>query len=63
MADHKLAIGKQLIKGIIDLGVILDYHIEKEFPVDESSFGEPPAVDVAWFSKKRGSLPSFYFRG
>lgn len=61
MADHKLAIGKQLIKGIIDLGVILDYHIEKEFPVDESSFGEPPAVDVAWFSKKGDRFPLFIF--
>lgn len=47
MAEHKLSLGKSLIEGIVKLGEVLDYHVEKEFPVDESNGGEAPAVDVA----------------
>ncbi len=50
MSNHKLTAGKQLIEGIARLGIVLGYHIEKEFPIDEPTYGEAPAVDVAWFS-------------
>lgn len=61
MANHKLALGKQLIEGIAHLGQILGYHIEKEFPVDESASRESSAVDVAWFSQKGTRFPLFIF--
>ena len=61
MADHKLLAGKQLIEGIAQLGVVLGYHIEKEFPVDQPIYGESPAVDVAWFSHKGNRFPLFIF--
>ncbi|MFT6908736.1 MAG: hypothetical protein ACJAS1_005440 [Oleiphilaceae bacterium] len=61
MADHKLPAGKQLIQGIAQLGSVLGYHVEKEFPVDESTYGEPPAVDVAWFAQKGNRFPLFIF--
>lgn len=61
MADHKLPAGKQLIEGIAQLGVVLGYHIEKEFSVDVPTYGEPPAVDVAWFSQKENRFPLFIF--
>lgn len=61
MADHKLPAGKQLIQGIAQLGSVLGYHVEKEFPVDESTYGESPAVDVAWFAQKGNRFPLFIF--
>ncbi|WP_434779061.1 hypothetical protein [Neisseria sp. Ec49-e6-T10] len=61
MANHKLTAGKQLIEGIVQLGSVLGYHVEEEFPVDESSHGESPAVDVAWFSQKGNRFPLFIF--
>ena len=61
MAEHKLPAGKQLINGIAQLGVVLGYHVEKEFPVDEPTYGESPAVDVAWFSQKGNRFPLFIF--
>ncbi|MCK4822082.1 hypothetical protein KA005_40340, partial [bacterium] len=61
MADHKLPAGKQLIEGIAQLGMILGYHIVKESPVDEPTYGESPAVDVAWFSQKGNHFPLFIF--
>lgn len=61
MANHKLPAGKKLIEGIVQLGWVLGYHVEEEFPVDESSYGESPAVDVAWFSQKGNRFPLFIF--
>lgn len=61
MADHKLVLGKELIEGIVYLGRVLGYHVEEEFPVDEAIYGESPAVDVAWFSKKGNRFPLFIF--
>lgn len=61
MADHKLPAGKQLIQGIAQLGTVLGYHVEKEFPVDEPTYGESPAVDVAWFAQKGNRFPLFIF--
>lgn len=61
MADHKLPAGKQLIQGIAQLGSVLGYHVEKEFPVDEPTYGESPAVDVAWFAQKGNRFPLFIF--
>lgn len=61
MADHKLPAGKQLIQGIAQLGSVLGYHVEEEFPVDEPMYGEPPAVDVAWFAQKGNRFPLFIF--
>lgn len=61
MADHKLVLGKELIEGVVHLGRVLGYHVEEEFPVDEAIYGESPAVDVAWFSKKGNRFPLFIF--
>lgn len=61
MADHRLPAGKQLIQGIAQLGSVLGYHVEKEFPVDEPTYGESPAVDVAWFAQKGNRFPLFIF--
>lgn len=61
MADHKLALGKELIEGIVHLGNVLGYYVKEEFPVDEPVYGEPPAVDVAWFSQKGNRFPLFIF--
>jgi hypothetical protein len=61
MSQHKLPLGKALIDGIVELGKILGYHIEKEFPVDKVKYGEPPAVDIAWFATKNNKFPLFIF--
>lgn len=61
MAEHKLLLGKALIQGVVKLGQVLGYHVEKEFPVNDSTYGEPPAVDVAWFTKKGNRFPLFIF--
>ncbi|MGJ0484733.1 MAG: hypothetical protein ACR65R_09390 [Methylomicrobium sp.] len=61
MAEHKLSAGKALIEGIVKLGQVLGYYVEKEFPVDDPKFGEPPAVDVAWFTNKGNTFPLFIF--
>lgn len=61
MSRHKLPLGKALIEGIFDIGQMLGYHVEKEYPVDSSVYGEEPAVDIAWFSKKENTFPLFIF--
>jgi len=61
MSQHKLRLGKALIKGIVELGNILGYHVEKEFPVDKAKHGEPPAVDIAWFATDNNKFPLFIF--
>lgn len=61
MATHKLALGKQLIQGIAQLGMVLGYYVEKEYPVDEAIYGESPAVDIAWFAQKNNDFPLFIF--
>jgi hypothetical protein len=61
VSQHKLPLGKELIEGIVKLGEILGYHIEKEFPVDKIKYGEPPAVDIAWFATKNNKFPLFIF--
>ena len=61
MANHKLPAGKALIEGIIKFGQVLGYHVEEEFPVNEPTHRESPAVDVAWFSKKGYRFPLFIF--
>jgi hypothetical protein len=61
MAEHKLPSGKALIEGIVKLGQVLGYYVEKEFPIDEPTYGESPAVDVAWFFKKGNRFPLFIF--
>ncbi|WP_417439803.1 hypothetical protein [Idiomarina abyssalis] len=61
MAAHKLPEGKQLIQGIAQLGSVLGYHVEEEFPVDKPTYGDSPAVDVAWFAQKGNRFPLFIF--
>ena len=61
MSEHKLSLGQSLIDGIFELGQMLGYFVEKEFPVDLPTYGEAPAVDVAWFSKKGNRFPLFIF--
>lgn len=61
MSEHKLVAGKQLIRGLTELGRVLGYHVEKEFPVDTVERGSPPAVDVAWFTESGQRFPLFIF--
>ena len=61
MSQHKLPLGKALIDGIVELGKVLGYHIEKEFPVAKAKYGEPPAVDIAWFTTENNKFPLFIF--
>ena len=60
MTTHKLKLGKELIESLYQLGKTLKYHVEKEFPVQDSS-SNPPAIDVAWFANKNDSFPLFIF--
>ncbi|WP_414040264.1 hypothetical protein ACJU26_14275 [Acidithiobacillus sp. M4-SHS-6] len=61
MSEHKLEAGKRLIRGLIELGATLGYHVEKEFPVEQTRHRTPPAVDVAWFTEKGQVVPLFIF--
>lgn len=61
MSQHKLVEGNSIIDGLNDLGLIMGYHVKKEFPIDEAEFGESSAVDVAWFSKPDNKFPLFIF--
>jgi len=61
LSEHKIEAGKQLIRGLAELGRALGYHVEKEFPVEQPRRGVPPAVDVAWFTEKGQVFPLFIF--
>lgn len=61
MAEHKLPKGKNLIQGLSELGIALDYHVVREFPVLAGSRGQDPAVDVAWFGEKGQPFPLMIF--
>lgn len=61
MPEHKLESGKSLIKGIVDLGEVLGYHVDQEFPVEPDKKGNKSTIDVAWFSKQGHLYPLFIF--
>lgn len=61
MAQHTLPHGKRLISALSDFGELLGYYVEREFPVDVVTHGEPPAVDVAWFAEKGQKYPLMIF--
>lgn len=58
MAEHKLEYGLQIIDRLFKLGQILNYHSEKEYPVDEDT---ESAVDVAWLFEEGQKYPLFIF--
>ena len=35
MPEHQLVPGRLFIKGIVDLGTVLGYRVEQEFPVEK----------------------------
>ncbi|MGO4791342.1 hypothetical protein AB4124_28440 [Paenibacillus sp. 2KB_20] len=50
MGIHTLAKGTDLIKAILNLGIILNYHVRAESPVKKGETNQ--AVDIAWFIDK-----------
>jgi hypothetical protein len=58
MAEHKLTYGIEIIDKLFKLGGLLDYHCEKEYPVDKE---DASAVDVAWFFEPGQKYPLFIF--
>ncbi len=61
MAEHRLPIGKRLIRGLTALGKALGYHVIGEFPVGSASVGPRMAVDVAWFADRTQAYPLMIF--
>jgi len=60
MGKHSTDISLNLFDFLIDLGKILRYHTDTEFPMSENSFGSQ-AIDVAWFNEKGNKFPLFIF--
>ena len=60
MPDHKLKSGIDFIDGINQLGLILDYCVQMEKPVDSAKLTSP-AIDVAWFKGENQKFPLFIF--
>lgn len=58
MAKHKLKYGIEIIDKLFKLGQILEYHCEKEHPVDKEN---ESAVDVAWLYEEGQKYPLFIF--
>lgn len=58
MAEHKLTYGKEIIDRLHKLGRILNYHCEKEYPVDKEN---ESAVDIAWLFEAEQKYPLFIF--
>ncbi|MFF5383358.1 hypothetical protein [Pedobacter suwonensis] len=58
MAEHKLKFGIEIIDRLFALGQILEYHCEKEYPVDAENNS---AVDVAWLYEQGQQYPLFIF--
>lgn len=61
MSLHKLPEGQRFIRALTQLGEVLGYHVEKEFPVRPPQASSPPAVDVAWFSDTNQKFPLMIF--
>lgn len=58
MAEHKLTYSIEIIDKLFRLGGLLDYHCEKEYPVDKEN---ESAVDVAWLFESGQKYPLFIF--
>jgi hypothetical protein len=58
MAEHKLSYGKKIIDKLYKLGRLLNYHCEKEYPVDQDN---DSAVDIAWLFEREQKYPLFIF--
>ena len=61
MSQHLLAPGKKLIEGLRELGRLLGYHVETEFPVNRDNTRVSQAIDVAWFAEAGQPFPLMIF--
>lgn len=61
MSLHQRESGVRLIAALLHLGEVLGYHVAAEHPVDDSSQGPAPAVDVAWFATSGQRFPLMIF--
>jgi hypothetical protein len=60
MGKHSTATSLKLFDFLIDLGNVLYYHTDTEYPMSENSFGSQ-AIDIAWFNDKENKFPLFIF--
>lgn len=60
MGKHSTDISIELFAFLIELGKVLEYHTETEFPMSENAFGGQ-AIDIAWFNEKGNKFPLFIF--
>lgn len=60
MGQHTTENSLILFDFLIDLGKILHYHTDSEYPMSEISFGGQ-AIDIAWFNEKGNRFPLFIF--
>jgi hypothetical protein len=60
MGKHTTEISLKLFDFLIDLGNVLQYHTDTEYPMSENSFGSQ-AIDIAWFNEKENKFPLFIF--
>ena len=58
MSLHKVKLGADLIDALATLGVVLGYHVEREFSVRKPRGG---AVDVAWMKDSSQRFPLMIF--
>lgn len=61
MSEHRLPQGRAIIDSIVSLGNALGYWVEREFGVEQTDVGEPPAVDIAWFTEQHQKFPLMIF--
>ncbi len=60
MPKHKLRDGRNLIKGLAELGSALGYTVKEEVPVVVRRT-RPPAIDIAWFREEGQDFPLMIF--
>ena len=60
MGDHTTKKSLELFDFIINLGKYLNYHTDKEHPMNPNTFGSQ-AIDIAWFNEESSKFPLFIF--
>ncbi|WP_288244665.1 hypothetical protein [uncultured Chryseobacterium sp.] len=60
MGKHSTEISLKLFDFLINLGNVLGYHTDTEYPMSENLFGSQ-AIDIAWFNNQENKFPLFIF--
>lgn len=60
MGKHSTNKSLDLFDFLEEMGNLLKYYVDKEYPMSSNSFGSQ-AIDIAWFNEEKSKFPLFIF--